>query len=87
MNVVPDRCIIQRNCNLLAVYMEKSVGEGLVKHGQSYIPDRTTRNKVEETSAIIFKVKGEMFAMKVQRIGKNHQSTWADIIVHYVVKA
>ena len=82
MNVLPDCRTIRRNHHLLAVYVEKRIGDELVQHGGFCMPDGTTRNKVGEISAMILKVNGKMRAMKGQRIGKGGRSTWADVVVH-----
>ena len=70
MSVLPDLRTVQHNHHLLAVYVEKRIGEELAQHGGFCIPDGTTRNKVGEISAVVVKVNGKMRAMKAQRIGK-----------------
>ena len=82
MNVLPDCRTIRRNHHLMAVYVERRLGEELVQHGGFCIPDGTTRNKVGEISAMIVKINGKMRAVKAQRIGKGDRSTWADVVVH-----
>ena len=82
MSILPGLRTIRRNHHLLAVYVEKRIGEQLVEHGGFCIPDGTTRNKVGEISALIIKVNGKMRAMKAQRIGKGDRATWAEVLLH-----
>ena len=81
-NVLPDRRTIRRNHHLMAVYVEKKIGDELVEHGGFCIPDGTTRNKIGEFAGMIVIVNEKMRALKGQRIGKGDQSTWADVVVH-----
>ena len=82
LNIFPDLRTVRRNHHLMAVYVEKQIGEELVKHGGFIIPDGTSRNKVGEISAVVMKVDGKMRAFKSQRIGKGDRSTWAEVVVH-----
>ena len=82
MNILPDLHTVWRNHHLMAVYVEKCIGEELVQHSGFCIPDGTSHNKVGEMSALVLKLNGKIRAMKAQRIGKGDCSTWAEVIIH-----
>ena len=81
-NTLPDLHAVWQNHHLMAVYVEKCIGEELVQHGGIYIPDRTSCNKVWEMSATVLKINGKIRAIKAQRIGKGDCLTWVDVILH-----
>ena len=66
-NTLPDLRGVWQNHHLMAVYVEKCIGEELVQHGGFYIPDGTSYNgkcHVWEMSATVLKINGKIRANK-----------------------
>jgi hypothetical protein len=85
--VLPDPSSIRRAHHLAASYLEGEIGSLMVKDGRTFLmPDGTSRAKVGKMGATLVKIEGKMRALKLQGMGNEQRTNWADTIIHQLQK-
>ena len=81
--VLPDPRSIRRAHHLAGSYLEGEIGSLMVKDGKTFLmPDGTSRAKVGKMGATLVSIEGKMRALKLQSMGNEQRSNWADTIIH-----